>query len=63
LSGPAAGIVGYAKTSYSGEDSVPVIVFDMVRVPDDIVVCELTRNREEHQLIAIRFQMLNPDPD
>ena len=30
LSGPAGGVVGYAKTSFSPKDQVPVIGFDMV---------------------------------
>lgn len=31
LSGPAGGVVGYAKTSYDPADGTPVIGFDMVR--------------------------------
>lgn len=30
LSGPAGGVVGYARTSYHEDDGVPVIGFDMV---------------------------------
>lgn len=30
LSGPAGGVVGYARTSYHDDDGVPVIGFDMV---------------------------------
>lgn len=31
LSGPAGGVVGYAKTCYDEEDGTPIIGFDMVR--------------------------------
>lgn len=31
LSGPAGGVVGYAKTCFDEEDGTPVIGFDMVR--------------------------------
>ena len=32
LSGPAGGVVGYARTSYEKEDRTPVIGFDMVSI-------------------------------
>lgn len=31
LSGPAGGVVGYARTSFDGDEKIPVIGFDMVR--------------------------------
>lgn len=30
LSGPAGGVVGYAKTAFNHKDKIPVIGFDMV---------------------------------
>lgn len=36
LSGPAGGVVGYAKTSYSAEHKVPVIGFDMGGTSTDV---------------------------
>ncbi|KAI9143153.1 Hydantoinase B/oxoprolinase-domain-containing protein [Paraphysoderma sedebokerense] len=36
LSGPAGGVVGYAQTSYSVEDDVPVIGFDMGGTSTDV---------------------------
>lgn len=36
LSGPAGGVVGYAKTSYSAEHQVPVIGFDMGGTSTDV---------------------------
>ncbi|KAK8759096.1 hypothetical protein V5799_003269 [Amblyomma americanum] len=36
LSGPAGGVVGYAKTSYNEEDKVPVIGFDMGGTSTDV---------------------------
>ncbi|CAG8444302.1 15333_t:CDS:10 [Acaulospora colombiana] len=36
LSGPAAGVVGYALTSYSKEDLIPVIGFDMGGTSTDV---------------------------
>ncbi|KAF2088959.1 5-oxoprolinase [Saccharata proteae CBS 121410] len=36
LSGPAGGVVGYAKTSYHDDDGVPVIGFDMGGTSTDV---------------------------
>ncbi|KAL4879118.1 Hydantoinase B/oxoprolinase-domain-containing protein [Aspergillus karnatakaensis] len=36
LSGPAGGVVGYARTSYSEEEKVPVIGFDMGGTSTDV---------------------------
>jgi 5-oxoprolinase (ATP-hydrolysing) len=37
LSGPAGGVVGYARTSYDENDPKPVIGFDMVRAFEHII--------------------------
>jgi N-methylhydantoinase A/oxoprolinase/acetone carboxylase beta subunit len=37
LSGPAGGVVGYAKTTYDGADKIPVIGFDMGGTSTDVV--------------------------
>lgn len=33
LSGPAGGVVGYSRTTFDENDKVPVIGFDMVKMP------------------------------
>jgi N-methylhydantoinase A/oxoprolinase/acetone carboxylase beta subunit len=37
LSGPAGGVVGYAKTTYDDADKIPVIGFDMGGTSTDVV--------------------------
>lgn len=37
LSGPAGGVVGYARTCYEDTDPKPVIGLDMVRIASDVL--------------------------
>ena len=37
MSGPAGGVVGYAKTTYDEADKIPVIGFDMGGTSTDVV--------------------------
>jgi 5-oxoprolinase (ATP-hydrolysing) len=36
MSGPAGGVVGYAKTTYSEKDKIPIIGFDMGGTSTDV---------------------------
>lgn len=36
LSGPAGGVVGYARTSYDSQEGIPVIGFDMGGTSTDV---------------------------
>ena len=39
LSGPAGGVVGYAKTCYDARDGTPVLGFDMGGTSTDVLMC------------------------